>query len=175
MTKPNKQVIIDFIISCLKAGEQRGKILAKTGKKWRTSERTFDRLLKIAKQQYSKQQAEIKEELARVDKEAAIAERKKAILTASERKELLTKIARGEIEIPTKDTKWDIKTKKFSFVEVPNFTARISAIAELNKMGGDYAAKKVQLSTKPGQPLQTENNSVVLYLPSNGRNENKSK
>ena len=147
MIKSNKQVIIDFIISCLKVGEDRKKILAKIGKKWQISERTLDRYLKISNQQHTEEQQVIKDKLAEVAQQAAIDTHKKAILTADERKELLTKIAKGEIEIPLIEKRWNGKTKKFatlSFKGLPPHTARISAISELNKMEGDYAPIKQQ-------------------------------
>jgi hypothetical protein len=158
--KSVNQVKIDFIVACLKNGEQRGKVLVKVGKKWGTSKSAFDRLLKIAKQQHAAEQQAIKKHLDELEVQAAIEARKKDILTADERKELLTKIAKGEIEIPTKDAKWDQATKKFvmlSFIELPSHTARISAIAELNKMEGSYAAEKHkhEIGGINGAPIQT--------------------
>ena len=53
MLKVNKQVLIDFIISCLEKGDKRSAILAKVGEEWqeKVSERTFDRALKTANEQ----------------------------------------------------------------------------------------------------------------------------
>jgi hypothetical protein len=157
--KPARQVIIDFIIHCLKNGEQRGKILVKAGKKWGTSKSAFDRFLKIAKEQHSIAAEAIKKELVAIDTAAAIEARKRDILTAEERKEYLTKIVKGEIEVPYKEAKWDQITKKFvtlSFIELPNHTARINAIAELNKMEGDYAPTKVEETITFAKPVIIE-------------------
>ncbi len=157
MKKPNKQVQIDFIISCLKNGEQRGKILVKAGKKWGTSKSSFDRLLKIAKEQYSVTQASLKAELEEVDKQAAIEARKKAIMTAEERKEYLTKIILGEVKIPKTEIRYDSKTAKFETIdllELPNHQSRINAISELNKMYGDYAPTKVANTDKDGNDVK---------------------
>jgi hypothetical protein len=173
MPKSNKQVIIDFIVTCLKNGEQRGNILVKAGKKWGTSKSAFDRLLKIAKEQHTKEQEALKTELAEVDKQAAIKVRKKQIMTANERKVLLTKLANGQIKISRKEWKWNSETKKFqllSYTDLPNHAARTSAISELNKMGGDYAAKKVELTGKDGLPIETENTQVILYMPDQDKN-----
>jgi hypothetical protein len=157
--KTNRQVIIDFVVSCLENGEQRNSILAKVGKKWqkeKISPRSFDRLLKIAKQEHIAKQEAIKIQLAEVDKQAAIEARKKAIMTAEERKEYLTKLILGQIEIPYSEAKWDRNQSKFvtiKFVEVANPQARISAIAELNKMEGDYSPLKVAQTNVEGNDI----------------------
>jgi hypothetical protein len=156
MRKPDKQTIIDFIISCLEKGEQRGNILVKTGKKWGTSKSAFDRWLKIAKQQLTNKQQAIKKELEAIDKAAAIEARKKVIMTSDERKEYLTKLILGQIEIPYSEAKWDRNQSKFvtiKFVEVANPQARISAIAELNKMEGDYSPLKVAQTNVEGNDI----------------------
>ncbi|HEY9363461.1 MAG TPA: hypothetical protein VIQ00_09385, partial [Chitinophagaceae bacterium] len=109
------------------------------------SERTFYNHHKKAVIQHTIKQEAIKKELAEIDKQAAIEARKKAIMTADERKEYLTKIVNGEIEVPYTEVKWDKKQNKFvtiKFVELANHAARINAIAELNKMEGDYAPTK---------------------------------
>jgi hypothetical protein len=141
MTKPDKQIIVDYIVSCLKLGEQRGKILVKTGKKWGTSKSAFDRLLKIAKEQHTTEQDAIKKELLAVDTAAAIVSRKKEIITVEERKELLTKIAIGKIKVPSLVVKWNVKLQKFetlNIMDLPGHASRISAIAELNRMEDVY-------------------------------------
>ena len=157
MIKPHKQIQIDFVISCLQKGEQRGKILAKFVKKWQTSERGFDRVWKIAKQQHTDNQQLIKEKLAAIDIAAATNARKKAIMTADERKEYLTKIILGEIQVPYQEVKWNPLTKEFEtidFVELANHSTRISAISELNKMEGDYAPTKVANTDSEGNDVQ---------------------
>lgn len=161
--KPNKQVLIDFIINCLKEGEPRNIILAKVVLKCHLrppSSRTVDRWLKIANIEFKAAQIETKKELAKVDLEMAVEERKRVILTAIERKELLTQIALGEVEIPTLEAKWDPVNKIFvmiPFVELPTHQARIKAVEELNKMDGDYAATKQDIKiTKLGADLEDE-------------------
>ena len=150
MPKPSKQIHIDFIISCLKNGEQRGNILVKVGKKWGTSKSAFDRYLKIAKEQYSITQGLIKKELLEIDKAAAIEARKKAIMTADERKELLTKFINGEIKakIP-----FVIAGKIMEYPSEPSHSDRLKAIAELNKMEGDYQPNKLEISGEVGVQL----------------------
>lgn len=154
--KPSKQTIIDFLIKEIALGKERGPVLSKTVKKWQMSDRTFDRYWKIANQQHQENQSKIKEAVAEVDVRAAVEARKKEIMTADERKEYLTKLVQGKIKIPYSEKKWNPDTKKFEtlkFVELPNHTARISAIAELNKMDGDYAPAKVAQTDSKGDDL----------------------
>ena len=164
MPKPTKQIVIDAIIKEIEQGKTKTKILAKFGAKWRIAPRTYDRYWKTANEQHTAKQEAIKKELAEIDKQAAIEARKKAIMTADERKEYLTKIVNGEIEVPYTEVKWDKKQNKFvtiKFVELANHAARINAIAELNKMEGDYAPTKVD---------NTHTGSVqIIKLPDNGR------
>jgi hypothetical protein len=175
--KSNKIVIVDFIILCLKKGEDRVNIMAKLVKKWQLSPRSFDRYLKKAKDEHLKQQELIKNELFEVDKQAAITALNKAILTVQHRKELLSKIATGQIKIATKEVKWNAVTKKFQtipFIELPTHTARISAIAELNKMDGDYAPTKVAQTDSSGKdvsPVIAINQYNGNFIPIN-ENEN---
>lgn len=150
MPNPNKQVQIDFIISCLEKGEQRGTILVKSGKKWGTSKSAFDRHLKIAKEQHTAKNEALKKKLAEVDEHAAIEARKKAIMTADERKELLTKIAKGELRIKKP---FVISGKIMEYPSEPDAMDRMKAVAELNKMDGDYAPIKQAQTDGAGKDI----------------------
>lgn len=163
MPKPDKQIIIDFIISCIESAEQRGNILGKVGKKWGMSKSAFDRWYKIAKEQHTTKQQAIKEKLAKVDEAAAIEARKKAIMTADERKEVLTKIANGTLKIKRP---FVIGGKIMEYPAEPDATDRRNAIAELNKMEGDYAPSKVAQTDKDGNDvLQSLTVNVVKSKP----------
>jgi hypothetical protein len=154
--KSNKQVIVDFIVSRLEKGEQRATILAKVVKKWQSSVRTFDRLLKIANEQYSNRlhlaSKAADDTYVAMKAEAA----KEAVMSKQEREEYLTKLIKGDIEIPYTEVKWNPVSKSFEtiqFVELASHGARISAISELNKMGGDYAPSKVAQTDKDGNDV----------------------
>jgi len=136
MPKPDKQILIDAIIKGIEQGKDRGKLLATIAKKWQISNRTFDRHWKTANQQHTVKQQAIKEKLTAIDTAAAIEARKKAIMTADERKELLTKLITGEIKAKRP---FVIGGKIMEYPEEPTHRDRISAIAELNKMDGSYA------------------------------------
>lgn len=150
MAKASKQVQIDFIISCLENGEQRGGILIKAGKKWGISKSSFDRLLKIAKDQHAEKQQAIKEKLMAIDTAAAIESRKKAIMTSDERKELLTKIANGQLKIKKL---FVVNGKIKEHLSEPDHTDRKNAVAELNKMDGSYAPAKLAQTNAAGDDI----------------------
>ena len=154
MVKPQKQTIIDFIVSCLKKADERKVILSKVAKKWQINVRTIDRLLRIAKEQHLEAQELIRKELAELDKQNAIEERKAQIADVLERKEILTKILRGEIPLIRPMV---CDGEIVSVPIVPDWSDRKNAIAELNKMEGDYAPTKADVNIKTEQPLLPDN------------------
>ena len=150
MPKPNTQIIIDFIIDHLTKGEQRAAMLVKAGKKWGTSKSAFDRLLKIAKEQHTERQQTIKSKIAIIDEQAAIDARKKAIMNTDERKEWLTKMIMGEMKAKRP---FVIGGKIMEYPEDPSHTDRLKALAELNKMDGDYAPTKTAFTDTTGKDI----------------------
>lgn len=161
MAKSGKLERLDFIVFCLKLGDTRGKILSKFGKKWQVSDRTFDRLLKTAIADHTEAQEKIKRKLAEVDEQAAIDARKKAIMTSDERKELLTKIAKGEIKIKRP---FVIAGKIMEYMAEPDHTDRRNAVAELNKMGGDYAPAKFATTNAAGEDIPIHPAQIVIQI-----------
>lgn len=142
MSKVGKHVIHDYIVSQLKLGKQRGEILGKCEKTWGTKKSTFDRMLAVAKQQHFEEQQRIQKGVEALELQAEIERRKRDILTADERKELLTKIARGDIKFKQPFVQ---NGKIVEYPAEPGAGDRIKAISELNKMGGDYAPTKIDL------------------------------
>lgn len=150
MGKSHNITQIEFVKNCLRKGEKRNAILGKFGKKWgNVSRTTFDRRLDAAKiellDEHKAFQAKVEVEVA---KEVEV--RKLDIMDAMERKAILTQIARGEIPLK----KVIVVDKAIEEIEVvPDWMDRKLAIAELNKMEGDYAPIK-QASTNPdGTPI----------------------
>ena len=146
--KPSETAQINFIADCLRKGEQRKEILGKFGKKWESVSRTtFDRRLRQAEAHVASEQQRIKEQAEQdVVKEADALKSK--ILTSLERQAILSDMAKGELEtevlLVTKDGIKKAKAK-------PTHAERRAAIAELNKMSGDYApAKSVVTIAKLG-------------------------
>ncbi len=150
MAESATTIQIEFIKKCLRKGDKRKTILAKYVKKWQTSsERTFDRRLKVAEEAMSIENKSIQDKVEQeVAKEVEV--RKLDIMDAMERKVILTQIARGEIPL----TKPIVVDKVVEHIPVvPDWMDRRAAIAELNKMEGDYAPIK-QASTNPdGTPI----------------------
>lgn len=139
MAKPKKQIIIDSIIKGIEQGKSKSQILEMNGSKWQIASRTYDRYWKSANEQHSIKQQAIKKEIEKVDKAAAVRTRKKEIADAEERKKILTKIMRGQIQLKKPMA---VGSKLKTVTTVPDWMDRKNAIAELNKMEGDYAATK---------------------------------
>lgn len=144
--KPSEQAQVNFISDCIRKGEKRGKVLAKFVKNWqKVGTRTFDRRLRQAEKAVHEEQERIKD-VAEGEVAKEVDALKSKIMTAVERKLLLTQIANGEVKIPTKEAKWDSEQRKFvmiPFEELAGHVDRIRAVAELNKMGGDYQPTKI--------------------------------
>lgn len=154
MPKQSQQIIIDAISKGIEQGLDRGKLLATVGKKWQISNRTFDRHWKKANEQHLVKQTAIKSKLAIIDEQAAIEARKKAIMSADDRKEYLTKLISGEIKAKRP---FVIGGKIMEYPEEPTHSDRLKALAELNKMEGDYAPTKVSaIITHLGKDLAEE-------------------
>ena len=144
--KPEHQAHIDFIKTCLRNGEKRNEILAKFSERWRKiASRTFDRRLKDAQIQLEIEQGKIKQQLEEGIKWEVEA-RKSKILSPLDRQEWLSKIIKSS---SNKELGISISTDN-----------RIRAIAELNKMGGDYAPERHQI---------TGDIEPVIYILSNGK------
>jgi hypothetical protein len=143
MAKPNEQTQIDFIVDCLRNGEQRKDILSKFVEKWqKVSSRTFDRRLKDAETQLQGEQQRVKKESEQeVIKEIEC--RKSSIMTAIERQELLSKIAKGEIKLKKQII---VSGEPFDVEHEPEISDRINAIKELNKIDGNYTPIKTETS-----------------------------
>lgn len=147
MPKPSKQVIIDAIIKEIEQGKTYTKAMAVNGRKWQMPERTFNRYWKTANIQHTTKQEAIKKELEEIDKQMAIESRKKAILSADERKEYLTKIITAKIDLKKiGNMHAPIWEKEDGTKEIIDVQDKLKALAELNKMEGDYAPTKVEQS-----------------------------
>lgn len=141
MIKPSKQTIINALIEDIKKGKPRGQVLGKAGNKWGISRTTFDRHWKTANEQHAEVQRKAKEAADKVYIEESEKAARRAVMGKIERQEVLTQIARGEIPLQ----KPMVVDKMIEFVEiVPEWMDRKNAIAELNKMDGDYAPVKLK-------------------------------
>lgn len=146
---PSQQAQVNFIMDCLRKGEQRKTILGKFGAKWgKTSKNTFDRRLKKAGDAVAKEQERI-----RTEAEGNVAEAVKGleskIMTAIERKEYLTRIVDCDTDIVMigklpMQVVVHPPTEKFpkGRKELVTTSDKLKAVAELNKMEGSYEPEK---------------------------------
>lgn len=141
--KPNERVQVEFIVDCLRKGQGRAEIMSKFGQKWESVSRTsFDRRLDKAKELLAGEQEKLQEKVeAKIERE--VEKRANRIMSVLERKELLTKIASGEVLV----IKPVITRDGIQYLEMPpDHKDRMKAMEELNKMEGDYATKKIDVS-----------------------------
>ena len=96
--KASKQNIITDLLLELEKGTERGKALAKVGKKWQLSNRTLDRHWRVAQEQYKLRSQEIEKELLKQSTEAEKERLKDAILSKNETMQILTKVIQSELE-----------------------------------------------------------------------------
>jgi hypothetical protein len=159
MPKPNKQTIIDAIIKHLEQGTATEKICAAICSKFQFTERTFYNHFKVAQIQHVDKQQAIRDATAVIDTNAAIASRKRAIMAADDRKEYLTKLIMGEIKAKQP---FVIGGKIMEYPSEPNHSDRIRAIAELNKMCGDYSPTKIANTDGSGNDISPIINIQVV-------------
>lgn len=154
MAKASRQTIIDAIVKEIELGKPRGYVLGKIGKKWGISRTTFDRHWKTANDQHSELQRKAKEAADKVYIQQMEQAAKEAVMSKIEKQEVLTKIARGLIPLK----KAMVVDGSIEYIEVvPDWMDRKNAIAELNKMSGDYAAIKQSVTiSKVGKDLEEE-------------------
>lgn len=124
----SRQKAIELIKELLHKGiGERQEILAEIGVNWRITERTFERYLKEAKEQYIDERSEIeKEKLMSISKEEKEA-LKDGIIGKLELLKILSDIANG---------------KKNEEMNSPSYNDRMKAIDIIAKVQGYYAPEK---------------------------------
>jgi hypothetical protein len=162
MTKDKKSIHLKRVIEVadydLYNSKGRKDALAKFGKKWQISDRSFDRIWKEAKE-YNKPRIK-KQEKAKDDVlvEKAKDAIKKNILSREKAEEILSNIANGQGRQVVKEfglvngkveaVKWDIIA--------PTDNERVRAIDKLSEMKGWDAPTKQEITGKDGRPLNPE-------------------
>jgi hypothetical protein len=156
--KPNRDALINEMISDIDFGMDRGEVRARFVAEWQLSTRTFDRYWQSAKKQFDEEQNQIK--LERQDiKIAAISERTEyRVMSKAERMNILSQMADGTLQVQR-----NVVTKDGVMVilALPDYNDRKAAIAELNKMDGEYAPVRKDL-TSGGEKLPPVNFQIVL-------------
>lgn len=169
MPKANKQVIVDNIIKYIEAGKTFGTVLKLNESKWRLSKSTFNRYWKTAQEQHKAKQDAIKKELADIDKQNAINARKKAIMTADDRKVFLSALINKPLKImkvggSTQMVHEYLDKNGNQATEILGYEHKLKAIAELNKMEGDYSPTKVAQTDTKGNDLINNKTDDELKL-----------
>jgi hypothetical protein len=145
--------VVEEIILHIEKGLTYNKTMRKIVSKYQFTDRTFCRHWKNAFEIHTQRQSERKALLTETEVET----RKYHIISAAERKEYLTKVILGEMEITLKRPFWNPEQKKMQMIPVTNPAderTRLSAIAELNRMEGSYAPTKVANTDSEGNDVQ---------------------
>lgn len=154
--KANKLIIIEAIILLLRKGKGYSAVFVLIGTKWNISRTTFSNYWKIATLAHTEAQTLLKAAKDALDLQSALTERKSQIADVLERKEILTQIARGQIPL----RKAMVVDNLLEYIEIiPDWMDRRAAIAELNKMEGEYAPTKTESEiriTKIGMDIEEE-------------------
>ena len=148
----NKEITIEEIKFYIVSGLKYSEILGINEQKWKLPVRTFARFYKKAGEKINPFIQETKEKVKALQTEI-LTRAENAYLTRAERLTILSNIANGTTKVETKVPKWDTDQKKYVLVnidELPNFTQRISAISEINKMDGGYAPVKTAFTDAEG-------------------------
>lgn len=146
---PEIQARINVVAKEMANGGNRETIIAKYGKKWRIASRTIDRYIKEARQKAQELQQAASKAADEVFIKTKAEGAESAIMSRMERLITLTRIATGELKNEIKKPAWNNQAKKFEIITVnekPGDNAIIKAIAEMNKMEGDYSPDKIDVN-----------------------------
>lgn len=156
--KPNREALINEMISDIDFGLDRSAVMARFVAEWQLSTRTFDRYWQSAKKQFEEEQMQIRLERQDIKVAAKVEQVEHRIMAKSERMSILTQMADGTLQVqrsvPTKDG-------VLTFLALPDYNDRKAAIAELNKMDGEYAPLRKDI-TSNGEKLPPVNFNIVL-------------
>ena len=162
--KPNKEVMITEMIAAMDFGEDRAAAMATLCEKWQIKTRTFDRYWAEARTRFEASMEVEKKAFDEVRLEAKVAAFKSQIMGKVERMEILSKIARGEIPLskPMVVSLGSGMGSEIQTTEVaPSWLDRKLAIAELNKMDGEYAPVRKDITTG-GEQLPAPVFNIIL-------------
>lgn len=158
MQKTTKQIILSAIISKLEKGLATEKICSAICSKFQFTERTFYNHFKKANLQHIEKQELIKSQLDIIEVESAKERKKRDIMDADDRREWLTSM----ILKKTKVMKVGGSTQMVHEyqdadgryqTEIISYDHKLKALAELNKMDGDYAPAKIAMTDTDGNAV----------------------
>ena len=167
MAKADKETIIgEILIELAKVGNSRGEVLAKVGKKWQLSERTFDRVWKIAQERHIETQSNIQSKLNDTlldEKEGSLKSGLKSkldrLLELQKQVEELNKELETNIMIVHTFSDGEIVTgmRPMNSIEKASINKTIKEIrAEISKIEGDYAPTKTANTDTQGNDIKPD-------------------
>ena len=141
--RPSKEHLVTEVLEEIERGISFTDCASLFDLNWDLPLSTFKRYWKEASDRHKEHQREIQTQKQCITMEAAKERLKRAILDKDERMEILTKIATGEISMVKEVAgKMGVEILNVS----PDFAERRAAIAELNKMDGEYAPQRKELT-----------------------------
>ena len=155
--KPKKEQTVNEMLLEIEMGISYTECLRINDGLWGLPSSTFDRYWAEASKRFKARLDAIEEATTKIAVSMEIKALKKAILSKHERQEILTQIAKGEIPL-VKHIVCDGVIQEVDVV--PAWADRRAAIAELNKMEGDYAPVKKDI-TSGGEPIKQITGIIV--------------
>ena len=155
--KPKKEQTVNEMLLEIEMGVSYTECLRINDGLWGLPSSTFDRYWAEASKRFKARLDAIEEATTKVAISMEVKALKKAILSKHERQEILTQIAKGEIPL-VKHIVCDGVIQEVDVV--PAWADRRAAIAELNKMEGDYAPVKKDI-TSGGEPIKQITGIIV--------------
>ena len=155
--KPKKEQTVNEMLIEIEMGISYTECLRINDGLWGLPSSTFDRYWAEASKRFKARLDAIEEATTKVAVSMEVKALKKAILSKHERQEILTQIAKGEIPL-VKHIVCDGVIQEVDVV--PAWADRRAAIAELNKMEGDYAPIKKDI-TSGGEPIKQITGIIV--------------
>ena len=155
--KPKKEQTVNEMLLEIEMGTSYTECLKINGGLWGLPPTTFDRYWGEASKRFKARLDAIEEATTKVAVSMEIKALKKAILSKHERQELLSKLATGEIR------SWREVVTESGVIKLEYYSASEAKqnIAELNKMDGDYAPVKKDI-TSGGEKLAAPTFEIIL-------------
>ena len=155
--KPKKEQTVNEMLLEIEMGTSYTECLKINGGLWGLPPTTFDRYWGEASKRYKARLDAIEEATTKAAVSMEIKALKKAILSRHERQELLSKLATGEIR------SWREVVTESGVIKLEYYSAAEAKqnIAELNKMDGDYAPVKKDI-TSGGEKLAAPTFEIIL-------------
>ena len=155
--KPKKEQTVNEMLLEIEMGTSYTECLKINGGLWGLPPTTFDRYWGEASKRYKARLDAIEEATTKAAVSMEVKALKKAILSKHERQELLSKLATGEIR------SWREVVTESGVIKLEYYSAAEAKqnIAELNKMDGDYAPVKKDI-TSGGEKLAAPTFEIIL-------------